>query len=223
MTARAEERTATGRAGRVPNLLLAVTALAAALLGWALLFQDRPPGKTIAVILVAVAVGWLVAALLARPLPVREGPPEPARGRPPEPAGGRPPGPARERPPGPDSRWSGPASDGAGLESAQLVLPVGRAAGGTPQAGQWWNRASPAPAEDARPTESVRPAPRDLAALRDSARVVQCPRCGAFRIDVRHLDTGYAFRCRVDGHEWTWRPGTAWPLTVVASRRRHAT
>ncbi|ONH31119.1 hypothetical protein [Pseudofrankia asymbiotica] len=246
MTARAGERRAAGRAGRVPFLALVVTAVVAALLGWVLLFQDRPRTTTFAVVLGSVLVGGLLATLLVRPSPVRETPP-PARERPLGPARERPPATVRERPPatvrerprattrepppGPDSRWSGSGSDGEGPRTAQLVLPVGPPAGGAPPASQWWTRDAPAPAPappsasapDDRPTEPVRPAPRDLAALRDSARVVQCPRCGAFRIDVRHTDTGYALRCRVDGHEWTWRPGAAWPVTVVASRRRRAT
>ncbi|WP_131745825.1 hypothetical protein [Frankia sp. Cppng1_Ct_nod] len=200
----------TGRAQRVPLLPLAVTALAAALVGWALLFRDRTIETTLAVVLVSVAGGVLLATLLVRPTPAPGRPPESARKRPPEPD--------RGRLPEPDGRWSRPGADRAEPEATQLVLPVGQPAGGAPRAGQWWNR--DAPAAGVRAVEPVRPAPRDLAKLREAARVVQCPRCGAFRIDVRHTGTGYAFRCRVDDHEWTWRPGAAWPVTVVASRRQ---
>jgi hypothetical protein len=100
-----------------------------------------------------------------------------------------------------------------------LVLPVD----GAGQPGPWWSqdRAAPAGAPRAAP---VRTDAAELASYRESARVVQCPRCGAFRIDVTQLNShrgaGYVFRCRVDDHEWIWQAGTAWPVTVVASRRR---
>ncbi len=104
----------------------------------------------------------------------------------------------------------------------QVVLPVGRPASA---GGQWWGRGAPPPAAGAgggEPAALERPAARDLGQVSEAPRVVQCPRCGAFRVDVGHTPAGYAFRCRVDDHEWRWRPGTAWPATVVASRRRRA-
>lgn len=209
MTGRSE----TGRAERIALPLLAASALVAAGLGWALLFRHHPFETTLAVVLGSAAVGMLLAALVGQPLT------------------------DRAQPPAPDHPSSGPGAGSSGggggggaktetaqpenARTAQLVLPVGRPAGGAPPGGQWWNRDAPPPA--AAPTAAAaptRPAPRDLGELRDSARVVQCPRCGAFRLDVRQADAGYAFRCRVDGHEWTWWPGTAWPVVVVASRRR---
>ncbi|MFC7614386.1 hypothetical protein ACFQV2_13510 [Actinokineospora soli] len=75
-------------------------------------------------------------------------------------------------------------------------------------------RAAPTPAP-----APTRPA-RDLAGYLDSARVVQCPRCGSFEIDVTGRTDGYAFRCRADDHGWQWRPGAPWPATVVVSRPR---
>ncbi|MEJ3651963.1 hypothetical protein WEH80_02990 [Actinomycetes bacterium KLBMP 9759] len=98
-----------------------------------------------------------------------------------------------------------------GQETTRVVLPVDAAPG-------WWTQ-GPNDATSRQP--APRPAVADMAGYRRSARIVQCPRCGAFRIDVTHVDgAGYAFRCRVDDHEWTWRSGAEWPATVVASRRR---
>ncbi len=215
----------------------ALAALAAALFGWALftgegLLPDRPVWWIpLAVIFGSVAVSVPLAILLVRPAPVSGRPLEPARGRASGPDRGwhpargvvveqRSTGSDRGKPLELDGRSSRPGADRAEPAAVQLVLPVGQPAGGAPPAGQWWDRGAPAPAADTHAITPARPVPRDLAALRDAARVVQCPRCGAFRIDVRHTSAGYAFRCRVDGHEWTWQPGTAWPATVVASHRR---
>jgi hypothetical protein len=202
-----------------------VTALAAALSGWVAVRWWGQEGEALraAVLLVSVAGSVLLATLLVRLPPDRGQAPEPDRER-------RPPRAAvvgqrtaeldRGRPPDLDGRSARPGADRTERETVQLVLPVGQPEGGAPRAGQWWDRGAPAPAAGTRAITPIRPAPRDLAELREAARVVQCPRCGAFRIDVRHTDTGYAFRCRVDGHGWTWQLGTAWPATVVASHRR---
>jgi hypothetical protein len=88
---------------------------------------------------------------------------------------------------------------------------------------QWWDRQ---PERRTRPPvpaagHVARPAVPELAGYRESARVVQCPRCGAFRIDVEQVVAGvFAFRCRVDDHRWQWESGAGWPATVVLSRRR---
>jgi hypothetical protein len=88
--------------------------------------------------------------------------------------------------------------------------------------GQWWDRQ---PERRARPPAPAaghvaRPAVPELAGYLESAKVVQCPRCGAFRIDVEQVAGVFAFRCRVDDHTWQWEPGAGWPATVVLSRRR---
>jgi hypothetical protein len=104
---------------------------------------------------------------------------------------------------------------GRPAETARVVLPVdpGGAAGG-----QWWGQASPQ--HQARPEPGAPPPAPDLASYVDSARIVQCPRCGEFRIDVAQAGSGYAFRCRVDDHRWEWQAGTPWPATIKVSRRR---
>jgi hypothetical protein len=91
-----------------------------------------------------------------------------------------------------------------------------------PPSGQWWTKTSPAAP---RPNgESPRPPAqaRDLTGYVETARVVQCPQCGSFHIDVTRLAGGYSFRCRAGEHAWQWQPGRAWPATVVVSRRRNS-
>ncbi|MEV4319081.1 hypothetical protein [Actinocrispum sp. NPDC049592] len=142
--------------------------------------------------LIAVVAGVLVAMLLTR-----EDEPEPV----PEP-----PRPAFQPPPADEPQ-----------PTTRMVLDVDTPAGG----GQWWTQTKSAPQPsvngDARPA----PKPRDLAGYVDTARVVQCPRCGSFQIDVTRLAGGFSFRCRTDDHAWQWQPGRAWPATVVVSRRRN--
>jgi hypothetical protein len=91
-----------------------------------------------------------------------------------------------------------------------------------PASGQWWTKTNQAPP---RPNgESPRQATqaRDLTGYVETARVVQCPQCGSFHIDVTRLASGYSFRCRTGDHAWQWQPGRAWPATVVVSRRRNS-
>lgn len=85
-----------------------------------------------------------------------------------------------------------------------------------------WGRSVQPPSASSSPSSSARPQPPpELADYVDSVRVVQCPHCGDFRVDVRRDDTGYAFTCRFDDrHHWQWRPGGPWP-TVTARASRH--
>jgi hypothetical protein len=46
-------------------------------------------------------------------------------------------------------------------------------------------------------------------------RVVQCPRCGDFGVDVSSANQSFSFACRSCHHTWTWRSGRPWPATVV--------
>lgn len=92
-------------------------------------------------------------------------------------------------------------------ETVRVVLPVN---------GQWWAKTAPA-----RPSAAVaapRRAAPELAGYVDGARIVQCPACGEFRIDVTHVPGGFAFRCRADDHQWEWQSGMPWPATVNVSR-----
>ncbi|HEV7452140.1 MAG TPA: hypothetical protein VGO16_12280 [Pseudonocardiaceae bacterium] len=121
--------------------------------------------------------------------------------------------PVSPHPPRAGDGWS-PALGGP-VDAAHVVLPVdpGGASGG-----QWWGQSSPQ--HQARPEPGPPPPAPDLASYVDSARIVQCPRCGEFRIDVAQAGSGYAFRCRVDDHRWEWQAGTPWPTTIKVSQRR---
>jgi hypothetical protein len=49
-------------------------------------------------------------------------------------------------------------------------------------------------------------------------QIVQCPRCGDFAVEVRNQKPGFALSCKVCGNDWRWKPGSAWPTTVVRPR-----
>jgi len=204
----------TGRGYSVASLLVrcAVMGALGAAVGAMFFLQGKEPMLILGVTLAAAVFGALVAVLTVAPEPpppVRHiAPRPPAQSAAATPAAN--PAPARPRPTDP----VGPT------EPARLVLPVEAA----PQEGGWWSGGPTArTVAPTRAAPSRRPAP-DLGSYRRPVRTVQCPRCGAFRIDVQQTDSdrggGYAFRCRVDDHTWTWRAGTGWPVTVVASRRR---
>jgi hypothetical protein len=50
-------------------------------------------------------------------------------------------------------------------------------------------------------------------------RIVQCPRCGDFGIELHRGPASFAFTCRRCAHAWQWRPGRPWPATVVRPPR----
>lgn len=230
-------RRAPARTGEDPLRHLAIlaatvaAALVAALFGWSLWLPD-PPGwwTSFAVVLGAVVASTLIAAALVwQPRP-RDASPRAPHQQQVEPD---------DWPTEVGTVAGAPFSPPAGRAGSVGGTPVGASAGASGGAsrgssgGDWWNRGAPAPAaRELVRTAPVRAAPRDLARLGEAPRVVQCPRCGAFRVDVRSGDprpgdaangpVGHMFRCRVDGHEWTWQPGSAWPATVVASRRRRS-
>jgi hypothetical protein len=106
-----------------------------------------------------------------------------------------------------------PAPRSAEAPTTRLVLDTDQ------PSGQWWNKAGARPVAH---SEVPRPRERatDLAGYAEGARVVQCPRCGSFQIDVTRLGGGYSFRCRTDENAWQWQTGREWPATVVVARRR---
>ena len=63
------------------------------------------------------------------------------------------------------------------------------------------------------------PAP-DLSTYLASTFIAQCPRCGAFRLDIRRARSGWDFRCEACEYTWTWQPGTPWPPVRVMPRGR---
>jgi hypothetical protein len=46
-------------------------------------------------------------------------------------------------------------------------------------------------------------------------RVVQCPRCAGFDLDVREETGAFTFGCQSCRHIWRWTPGTPWPPTIA--------
>ena len=80
----------------------------------------------------------------------------------------------------------------------------------------------PAPPTQAYPVDPVAaglnpdgaPAP-DLSTYLASTFIAQCPRCGAFRLDIRRGRSGWDFRCEACENTWTWQPGTPWPPVRV--------
>jgi hypothetical protein len=94
-------------------------------------------------------------------------------------------------------------------ETVVQMLPVGTE--GPPDA-PWWDSAHPAPAPSAGAKRA--PAP-DLSTYLASTFIAQCPRCGAFRLDIRRARGGWDFRCEACENIWTWQPGTPWPPVRV--------
>ena len=83
----------------------------------------------------------------------------------------------------------------------------------------WWD---PAPGTAPQPSQGAKRAPApDLTTYLASTFIAQCPRCGAFRLDIRQAKNAWDFRCEACEYTWAWRPGTAWPpVRVMPGRRR---
>jgi hypothetical protein len=94
-------------------------------------------------------------------------------------------------------------------ETVVQMLPLGTES--APDA-PWWDSAQPAPAPSAGAKRA--PAP-DLSTYLASTFIAQCPRCGAFRLDIRRARSGWDFRCEACENTWTWQPGTPWPPVRV--------
>jgi hypothetical protein len=97
-------------------------------------------------------------------------------------------------------------------ETVVQLLPLTPPGTAGPADAPWWDSAHPAPAPSAGAKRA--PAP-DLSTYLASTFIAQCPRCGAFRLDIRRASSAWDFRCEVCGHTWTWQPGTPWPPVRV--------
>jgi hypothetical protein len=115
------------------------------------------------------------------------------------------PAPARSRGADGLNRGGAPAVN----ETVVQMLPLGTE--GSTDA-PWWDSAHPAPAPSAGAKRA--PAP-DLSTYLASTFIAQCPRCGAFRLDIRRARSGWDFRCEACENTWTWQPGTPWPPVRV--------
>ena len=141
-------------------------------------------------------------ATMPRAQPNRAGPPRAAP--PPEPY---PPDPVAPAPDG-LNRGGAPAVN----ETVVQLLPLTPPGSAGPADAPWWDSAQGAPAPSAGAKRA--PAP-DLSTYLASSFIAQCPRCGAFRLDIRRARSAWDFRCEVCGHTWTWQPGTPWPPVRV--------
>jgi hypothetical protein len=129
--------------------------------------------------------------------------------------------------PGPDPTVPIPAEpDGqagggppAGTETVVQLLPLPPQPGtAEPPDAPWWDSAQGAPPP---PSAGAKRAPApDLSTYLASTFIAQCPRCGAFRLDIRQARNGWDFRCESCGYTWTWQPGTPWPPVRVMPRGR---
>ena len=104
-------------------------------------------------------------------------------------------------------------------ETVVQLLPLPPQPGNAePADAPWWDSAQggpPAPSPGAKRA----PAP-DLSTYLASTFIAQCPRCGAFRFDIRRARSGWDFRCESCEYTWTWQPGTPWPPVRVMPRER---
>jgi hypothetical protein len=97
-------------------------------------------------------------------------------------------------------------------ETVVQLLPLTPPGTGGPADAPWWDSAQPAPAPSAGAKRA--PAP-DLSTYLASTFIAQCPRCGAFRLDIRQARSAWDFRCEVCENTWSWQPGTPWPPVRV--------
>ena len=154
-------------------------------------------------------------ATMPRAQPPRAAPPP--ESYPPDPAlssaGPAPPSTGQAPPsagPGPGglNRGAAPAVNETVVQLLPLTPPGTAGAADAP----WWDSAHPAPAPSAGAQRA--PAP-DLSTYLASTFIAQCPRCGAFRLDIKRARSAWDFRCEVCGHTWSWQPGTPWPPVRV--------
>ena len=118
-----------------------------------------------------------------------------------------------------------PARPTSAVEFVPFPPPSDAGRSQRPAPENWWH-AGAAPAAPS-PEGRRAPAP-DLSTYVDpavtarlnSATVAQCPRCGAFSLDIDHDRDPWAFHCRACDNTWAWRPGTPWPAVRVAPRLR---
>ncbi len=102
-----------------------------------------------------------------------------------------------------------------GHETVVQLLPLPGSS--APPDAPWWDSARGAPP----PSPGARRAPApDLSTYLASTFIAQCPRCGAFRLDVGRAGNDWDFRCESCEYTWTWQPGTPWPPVRVKPRER---
>ncbi len=107
----------------------------------------------------------------------------------------------------------------AGNQTVVQLLPLPPQPGNAePPDAPWWDSAQGGPPAPSPGAKRV-PAP-DLSTYLASTFIAQCPRCGAFRLDIRRARSGWDFHCEACEYTWTWQPGTPWPPVRVMPRGR---
>ncbi len=94
-----------------------------------------------------------------------------------------------------------------------------------PGGGNWWRdhvAATPPAGRTGSPSSAprARPPKVDLTQFLDQAQIAQCPRCGAFALDVDNRAAEWLFACKECGQRWPWQPGTPWPGITVRPEER---
>jgi hypothetical protein len=215
----------------------ALLVIAAALIGGLAAATLVHTSLTIAVIVSVVAGGIAVLAVFRSPARPPElgsgeedfgGYPAP-HGRPapptvPVPPASFAPPPADPTAPAPvqtDRRTRGGPPGGNQTVVQLLPLPPQPGSAEPPDA-PWWDSAQGASAQGApAPSPGARRAPApDLSTYLASTFIAQCPRCGAFRLDIGRAQSAWDFRCEACEYTWTWQPGTPWPPVRVMPRGR---
>ena len=120
-------------------------------------------------------------------------------------------------PAGPDGQARG--GPPAGNQTVVQLLPLPPEPGhAEPPDAPWWDSAQGGPPP---PSAGAKRAPApDLSTYLASTFIAQCPRCGAFGLDIRRAPNGWDFRCEACECTWTWQPGTPWPPVRVMPRGR---
>jgi hypothetical protein len=127
--------------------------------------------------------------------------------------------PAAPDPVAPGAGIPDPDGQARGHETVVQLLPLPQQGNAEPPPdAPWWDSAQGAPPAPS-PGAKRAPAP-DLSTYLASTFIAQCPRCGAFRLDIRRARDGWDFRCESCEYTWTWQPGTPWPPVRVMPRGR---
>jgi hypothetical protein len=203
--------------GGAPNPWLLAVAVLAALVGGLAAADIVHSSITVTLIVSLIVAAVAVFAIIRWPSPPAELSPQ--QPRQPVHGGLTPPGPLP--PPNPISRpLPQPVPpqrelDGdAGTNTVVQLMPAG-----PEQAGANWWKNGPVPPPKPSPGERRAPAP-DLSTYLAFSQIAQCPNCGAFGLEIRHVRGGWGFRCESCSYTWAWRPDTPWPTTRVAPARR---
>ena len=199
----------------------ALVVIAAAVIG-GLAAATLVHASLVIAVVVSLAIGAIGVVVLFRsparsPEPTDPHPATMPRARPPQAA--PPPGSYPPDPVAPATSATPVAADGlnrggtpAVNETVVQLLPLTPPGTEGPADAPWWDSAQPAPA----PSAGARRAPApDLSTYLASTFIAQCPRCGAFRLDIKRARSAWDFRCEVCGHTWSWQPGAPWPPVRV--------